>query len=44
MRRYVPRFTLGEMFVMMFPYSVAFLIAWSALLVLFFVARIPFGF
>lgn len=44
MRRYVPRFTLGEMFVMMFPYSVAFLIAWSALLVLFFMLGLPFGF
>lgn len=44
MRRYVPGFTLGEMFVMMFPYSVAFLLAWSALLVLFFAGGIPFGF
>jgi len=44
MRRYVPGFTLGEMFVMMFPYSVAFLLSWSALLVLFFSAGIPFGF
>mgnify|MGYP005836647025 CR=1 FL=1 len=44
MRRYVPPFTLGELFVMMFPFSVAFLIAWSALLVLFFVGGVPFGF
>ncbi len=44
MRRYVPGFTLGEMFVMMFPYSVAFLVAWSALLVLFFTTGLPFGF
>lgn len=44
MRRYVPRFTLGEMFVLMFPYSVAFLLAWSLLLVAFFALGIPFGF
>ncbi|MFN7173319.1 MAG: AbgT family transporter [Thermaurantiacus tibetensis] len=44
MRRYVPGFMLGEMFVMMFPYSVAFLVAWSGLLVLFFAGGIPFGF
>lgn len=44
MRRYVPGFTLGEMFVMMFPYSVAFLLSWGALLVVFFLAGIPLGF
>ncbi len=44
MRRYVPGFTLGEMFVMMFPYSMAFLVAWSALLILFFTTGLPFGF
>ena len=44
MRRYVPSFSLGELFALMFPYAVAFLIAWTALLVLFFLLGIPLGF
>ncbi|NRA68834.1 MAG: AbgT family transporter [Pseudobacteriovorax sp.] len=44
MRKYKPDFTLGDMMVMMVPYSISFLIAWTALLVAFFSIGIPFGF
>ena len=44
MRKYKPDMTLGDMIVMMFPYSMAFLISWSALLMFFFLFKIPLGF
>lgn len=44
MRRYRPDLGFGEMVVMMLPYSLAFLISWTALLVAFFVFALPLGF
>jgi aminobenzoyl-glutamate transport protein len=44
MRRYRPEMGFGDMLLMMFPYSICFLIAWTALLVGFFVLGIPLGF
>lgn len=44
MRRYQPGFTLGDMLLMMLPYSLAFLLSWTALLLLFFALNLPFGF
>ena len=44
MRKYKPDITFGDMMVLMMPYSIAFLIAWSGLLVVFFSLGIPFGF
>ena len=43
-RRYVPGFALGELFIMMFPYSVVFALVWTAFLVGFFALGIPLGF
>lgn len=43
-RRYVPAFTLGELFILMFPYSVVFLLVWTSFLVGFFALGIPLGF
>jgi aminobenzoyl-glutamate transport protein len=43
-RRYVPAFTLGELFILMFPYSVVFLLVWTTFLVGFFALGIPLGF
>lgn len=44
MRKYNPQLTFGEMIAMMVPYSLAFLVVWTALLVSFFVFNIPLGF
>lgn len=44
MRKYQPNFSLGDMMIMMFPYSMAFLISWTALLLGFFYFGLPFGF
>lgn len=44
MRRYRPDMNLGDMIVMMFPYSACFLVAWTALLLAFFVLGVPLGF
>ena len=44
MRRYVPSFTLGELIITMVPYSIAFLVTWSAMLVVFLTFGIPLGF
>ena len=44
MRRYVPDFSFGDMILTMLPYSIAFLVTWSLLLVGFFVLGIPLGF
>ena len=44
MRRYRPGMSLGDMIIMMFPYSVCFLAAWTVLLLAFFLLGVPFGF
>jgi aminobenzoyl-glutamate transport protein len=44
MRRYQPELSFGEMLLMMVPYSLAFLLVWTGLLVGFFVFGIPLGF
>lgn len=43
MKKYKPEYTLGDMIKLMFPYSIAFLIAWTILLILFFTFGIPLG-
>lgn len=44
MRKYKPEMSIGDMIIMMFPYSMAFFITWTALLISFFVFQIPLGF
>lgn len=44
MRKYKPELSFGDMILMMVPYSVVFLIAWTTLLVGFFAFGIPLGF
>lgn len=44
MRKYKPEYTIGDMIALMFPYSVAFLTVWTALLIAFFTFGIPLGF
>jgi aminobenzoyl-glutamate transport protein len=44
MRRYRPDMSLGDMIILMFPYSVCFLVTWTALLLTFFLLGVPFGF
>ncbi|MBU3812551.1 MAG: AbgT family transporter [Candidatus Niameybacter stercoravium] len=44
MRKYKPEYTIGDLIGLMLPYSVAFLIAWTALLIGFFTFGIPLGF
>ena len=44
MRKYKPDLSFGDMIIMMVPYSIAFLIVWTALLVGFFAFGIPLGF
>jgi len=41
MRKYKPAMTFGDMLLIMLPYSITFLIIWTALLILFFVTGIP---
>lgn len=43
MKKYKPEYTLGDMIKLMFPYSIAFLIAWTVLLIGFFTLGIPLG-
>jgi len=43
MRKYRPDLGFGEMLLIMLPYSVAFLLVWTTLLVSFFVFGIPLG-
>jgi aminobenzoyl-glutamate transport protein len=43
-RRYVPGFSLGELFILMFPYSIAFLLVWTSFLIAFFALGLPLGF
>jgi aminobenzoyl-glutamate transport protein len=44
MRKYRPGLGFGDMLLVMLPYSISFLIVWTALLVAFFVFGIPLGF
>jgi aminobenzoyl-glutamate transport protein len=44
MRKYRPDLGLGDMLLMMLPYSICFLVVWTALLVGFFVFALPLGF
>lgn len=44
MRKYRPDMGLGDLLLLMLPYSMVFLIVWTTLLVVFFVAGIPLGF
>lgn len=44
MRKYRPGMNFGEMLLIMLPYSIAFLLVWTALLVGFFTLGIPLGF
>lgn len=44
MRKYKPEYTIADMIRLMMPYSIAFLISWTALLLGFFAFGIPFGF
>ena len=44
MRRYVPAFTLGEMFILMAPYAFAMIAAWTVMLVIWTSLGIPLGF
>ena len=43
MRKYRPDLSFGEMLLIMLPYSIAFLLVWTTLLVGFFVLGIPLG-
>jgi aminobenzoyl-glutamate transport protein len=44
MRNYRPELGFGDMLLIMLPYSMVFLVVWTALLVAFFVFGIPLGF
>ncbi len=44
MRKYRPEMGFGDMLLIMLPYSIAFMLIWPALLVLFFTLGIPLGF
>ncbi|MGB1558340.1 MAG: AbgT family transporter, partial [Oceanococcaceae bacterium] len=43
MRKYRPSMSFGELLIIMLPYSLAFLLVWTALLVVFFVTGLPLG-
>ncbi|NDY95988.1 AbgT family transporter [Wenzhouxiangella limi] len=44
MRKYRPDMGFGDMLLIMLPYSIAFMLVWTTLLVAFFVLGIPLGF
>lgn len=44
MRKYKPELSFGDVIAMMVPYSITFLLSWTALLVAFFTFGIPLGF
>ncbi|MEF9959898.1 MAG: AbgT family transporter [Niameybacter sp.] len=44
MRKYKPEYTVGDMIALMLPYSIAFLVIWTTLLIGFFSFGIPLGF
>ncbi len=43
MRKYQPDMDFGDILLIMLPYSIVFLIVWTALLVGFFILGIPLG-
>lgn len=43
MKKYKPEYTLGDMIKLMLPYSIAFLVSWTILLIVFFTFGIPLG-
>ena len=44
MRKYKPEMTIGDQIAIMMPYSIAFMLVWTILLVTFFVTGLPMGF
>ena len=44
MRKYKPGMAFGDMLLIMLPYSIVFMVVWTALLVAFFALGIPLGF
>ncbi len=44
MRKYKPEMTIGDQIAIMMPYSIAFMLIWTVLLVVFFMFGIPMGF
>ena len=44
MRKYKPELSVGDMILMMLPYSIVFMTAWTGLLIVFFAFGIPLGF
>ncbi|MEG2775737.1 MAG: AbgT family transporter [Cellulosilyticaceae bacterium] len=44
MRKYKPEYSVGDLIALMLPYSIAFLIVWTTLLIGFFTFGIPLGF
>lgn len=44
MRKYKPEYSVGDLIGLMFPYSIAFLIVWTTILIGFFTLGIPLGF
>lgn len=43
MRKYKPKFSVGDLINTMFPYSMTFLVMWTVILVIFFAFKLPFG-
>ena len=43
-RKYKPEYSVGDLVALMFPYSTAFLVMWTTLLIIFFTLGIPLGF
>ena len=43
MRKYKPKYSVGDLIGLMFPYSITFLVMWTAILIAFFVFGIPLG-
>ena len=43
MRKYKPKYSVGDLIGLMFPYSITFLVMWTAILIVFFVFGIPLG-
>ena len=43
MRKYNPKYSVGDLIGLMFPYSITFLVMWTAILIIFFTFRLPLG-
>ena len=43
MRKYKPKYSVGDLIGLMFPYSMTFLVLWSVILIAFYVFGIPLG-